>query len=44
MEVLFRQYALVVERRETLFSYCDSRQPNHFIEILKASEEEAFAT
>jgi len=36
MEVLFRQYALVVERRETLFSYCDSLQPNHFIENLES--------
>jgi uncharacterized damage-inducible protein DinB len=34
MEVLFRQYALVVERRETLFSYCESLQPKHFTENL----------
>ena len=31
MDVLFKQYELICERRETLFKFCESIQPPHFV-------------
>lgn len=36
MDVLFKQYELICERRETLFKFCESIQQPHFVKSIES--------